>query len=221
MPTAISVTPGLVAAAPTVTSALPPVGPPISRYQAAPWRAISAAWARLSTFWTSVARPSIPRSNGRGGVVVGRASASLTKWTAADSSPATYVGGAATSATGRRRSAARSAIARDRAARAMVCSLPTYRTIRSAPTASAAICAPSSTRCGRAAIRVRSLALRGSPSAPLASTIARPSPRAATVAHFRATGKPAPPRPRRPLSARTSMMARRSPAGGNGPNRRR
>ena len=73
-----------------VTSALPGVvSRPISRYQPSPNRAISAAWARLSTFWTSVGRPSMPRSYGRGGVIVGRASAALTKWTAADSSPAT------------------------------------------------------------------------------------------------------------------------------------
>ena len=78
----------------TVISAVPGVAPrPVSRYQPGPRRAISAAAARLSTFWTSVGRPPIPRSKGRGGVVVGRASPSLTKWTAADSSPATYVAG--------------------------------------------------------------------------------------------------------------------------------
>ena len=73
-----------------VTSAVPRVtARPASRYHRSPLRAISAAWARLSTFWTSVGRPSMPRSNGRGGVVVGRPSPSLMKWTAADSSPAT------------------------------------------------------------------------------------------------------------------------------------
>ena len=51
---------------------------------------------------------------------------------------------------------------------------PTYRTIRSAPTASAAISAPSRTRCGRSRSRVRSFALSGSPSAPLTRTTAGP-----------------------------------------------
>ena len=58
------------------------------------------------------------------------------------------------------------------------------------------------------------LELSGSPSAPLARTTARPSPRSATVAHLRATGKPAPPRPRRPLASRIGI---RSAAVGRGP----
>ena len=50
----------------TVISAVPGVAPrPVSRYQPGPRRAISAAAAaRLSTFWTSVGRPPIPRSKG-------------------------------------------------------------------------------------------------------------------------------------------------------------
>ena len=163
-----------------VSSAVPRVSPrPASRNHRSPKRAISAAWARVSTFWTSVGRPSTPRSNGRGGFDVGRASPSLTKWTAADSSPAMYDRGGATSSIGirvrsARDSSRRSANARSRAAIAWVCSEPTYRMIHSAPTASAASSAPSSTRCGRVAIRTRSFADRGSPSAPLARTIASP-----------------------------------------------
>ena len=115
----------------TVTSAVPGVSArPASRYQAAPYRAMSAAWARLSTFWTSVDFPPMPFSNGRGGTVVGRASPALTKCTAADSSPATYeTGGVAiemgTHGSERDGLAARSASACSRAASAWVCSEPT------------------------------------------------------------------------------------------------
>jgi hypothetical protein len=50
---------------------------------------MSATWARVSTFCTSVGRPPTPFSNGRGGIDVGSATPSLTLCTAADSSPAT------------------------------------------------------------------------------------------------------------------------------------
>ena len=75
VPIAISITPGWLTPPPTVTRALPRVTPdPSSRYQPSPNLAMRATWARVSTFWTSVGRPSTPRSNGRGGTVVGRAS---------------------------------------------------------------------------------------------------------------------------------------------------
>ena len=41
---------------------------PTERNQSAPKRAIRARCASVSTFWTSVGRPPIPRSYGRGGV---------------------------------------------------------------------------------------------------------------------------------------------------------
>ena len=44
---------------------------PSARNQSAPWRAINAMCASVSTLQTSVGRPRTPRSNGRGGTVVG------------------------------------------------------------------------------------------------------------------------------------------------------
>src|ERR1700746_334920 len=85
-----------------------------------------------------------------------------------------------------------------------------------APTASAARRAPSITRWGRVAISVRSFRLSGSPSAPLASTTARPCARSATARHLRATGNPAPPRPSR-LAASSPAISRPPATRGNGP----
>ena len=67
----------------------------------------------------------------------------------------------------------------------------------SAPTARAATAAPSSTRWGNSVSRSRSLPLAGSPSVPLPTTTRGPR-RATTARIFLATGKAAPPRPRRP-----------------------
>ena len=79
----------------------------------------------------------------------------------------------------------------------------------SAPTARAATAAPSSTRWGSSVSKRRSLPLAGSPSVPLPTTNRGPR-RAATARIFLATGKPAPPRPRRP--ARSISSIRRSGA---------
>ena len=62
---------------------------PAQRNQSAPNRAIRATWARVSTLCTRVGRPPIPRSNGRGGVVVGLASPPFSQWMSAVSSPTT------------------------------------------------------------------------------------------------------------------------------------
>src|SRR5207237_2203565 len=104
------------------------------------------------------------------------------------------------------------------AASAARCFVPTYTMMSGAPTAAASRSVPSMTRCGRVAIKVRSLRLSGSPSAPLARTTARPLARLATARHFRPTGNAAPPRPSRladsssPIRCRLEGMAN-GPAG--------
>ena len=77
----------------------------------------------------------------------------------------------------------------------------------SAPTAPAAIRAPSMIRYGLRTIRVRSLKLPGSPSAPLTTTVPARSALAATVRHFVPVGNPAPPRPRSPDASSSSIVA--------------
>ena len=82
----------------------------------------------------------------------------------------------------------------------------TYRYAVRAPTASAASCRPSRTRCGANQSSAASLLLAGSPSAPLATTTGLP-PALATADSFLATGNAAPPRPVRP-AAPTSLDQR-------------
>ncbi len=89
MPSAISYTPGWRTAPLTVTSADPAV--PSSLNQSAPNRAISAMWARVSTFSTSVGRPCAPFWDGRGGTKDGRAAPPFNWLTSAVSWLATYV----------------------------------------------------------------------------------------------------------------------------------
>ena len=79
-------------------------GVPSPRNQPGPYRAISARWASVSTFWTSVGRPSTPRSNTRGGVNCGTAGPPLTRLASADSSPARKRCGDQTISTGSRSS---------------------------------------------------------------------------------------------------------------------
>src|ERR1700761_5821799 len=96
-----------------------------------------------------------------------------------------------------------------------------YRCASVAPTASAASCSPSSTRCGAIRSSIASLRLAGSLSAPLA-TITLRRPRARAVASgLRATGNAAPPRPVRPAAAMSSISAPRWPRYGGGPKRPR
>ena len=64
-------------------------GVPAARNHSAPFQVIPGPWASVSTFWTSVGRPAIPRSWTRGGLLVGVALCPLTKLTAALASPAT------------------------------------------------------------------------------------------------------------------------------------
>ena len=61
----------------------------------APRRAISARWASVSTFWTSVGAPPTPRSNGRGGLRSASPRRRSAKLTSAVSSPATKPSGTA------------------------------------------------------------------------------------------------------------------------------
>ncbi len=78
----------------------------------------------------------------------------------------------------------------------------------SAPTAWAAMSAPSSTRYGSRRRISRSLKQPGSPSAAFTTTVGRSTGDvfAMTVCHFRAAGKPAPPRPRSPAAPTRSTM---------------
>ena len=76
----------------------------------------------------------------------------------------------------------------------------------SAATARAASAPPSSTRCGSASRSARSLRLAGSPSAPLATTIARPR-EPATARILMAVGNAPPPRPSSPARSISSINA--------------
>ena len=69
---------------------------------------------------------------------------------------------------------------------------------------------------GRGPAARASLRLAGSPSAPLATTIRGPRARPATARSFTAAGKPAPPRPRRPLRSTASISSRALAAAGRG-----
>ncbi len=127
--------------------------------------------------------------------MVGVATPSFRKWTAAVSAPATYRAGADATETRRLSGSSRSPSARSIAARAPSWRSPMYRITRFARSTRAAVNAPSSTACGLSVIRCRSLRLRGSPSAPLTTMTAFPRDRSATAPHFIAVGKAAPPRP--------------------------
>ncbi len=72
---------------------------PSSRNQRAPYRAIRARWARVSTFWTRVGAPPRPRSDTRGGTNVGSAGPPPSRLTRADSWPARNRGGASVTVT--------------------------------------------------------------------------------------------------------------------------
>ena len=80
-------------------------------------------------------------------------------------------------------------------------------TILLAPTANAAISAPSSTRYGSRRRIMRSLNEPGSPSAAFTTTVVGSASEAlaATVCHLRPVGNPAPPRPRSPDDATASI----------------
>ena len=67
---------------------------PAARNQRGPYRAISARWARVSTFCTRVGAPPRPRSLTRGGWNVGSAGPPPSRFTSAVSWPARNRGGA-------------------------------------------------------------------------------------------------------------------------------
>ena len=81
------------------------------------------------------------------------------------------------------------------------------------PSARARISAPSSTRCGACRSSAASLPLAGSPSAALTTTTGRRR-LAATARTLRATGKPAPPRPRSDADSASRTTAATSSSGG-------
>ena len=177
---------------------------PTDRNHDAPYRAISARCARVSTFCTSVGLPPRPRSDSRGGVAAGAGTPRSIQRTTALASPPTN-----RSAAVRTRIRTRSKRAWRRSATASSMMSRTHRcttiTASLAPVSSAAITAPSRTRCGDLAISTLSLALAGSPSVPFAITTAAGP--AATAASLRAVGNPAPPRPVSPARATSAISA--------------
>ena len=166
VPTGTSTTEGRTTDPATVTSVVPgALVQPLSRNQSPPLRPISARCASVSTFCTSVGRPSTPFWNGRSGNT-GVATPSPTQCARALSSLATYRAGGSTRAIGTGSSS------RSRRARVSTSSAaePRWTAMRAseAPTLCAANERPSRTRCGLAAMRATSLLLAGSPSIPLA-----------------------------------------------------
>src|SRR5436305_1319096 len=97
VPASTSSTPG-ERTAPAAVSSTVPAAPrrPADRYHSAPYLAMRAICASVSTFWTRVGAPSTPATCGRGGFEVGVLIDELTKFTTALDSPATYRAGAAT-----------------------------------------------------------------------------------------------------------------------------
>ena len=90
---------------------------------------------------------------------------------------------------------------------ASVASARTAMTTSLAPTANAAIAAPSMTANGSCSRRNRSVPVAGSAPYPLTTTYRRGASVAAAVRHFRAAGNPAPPRPRNPDAAIVAIVA--------------
>ncbi len=195
-PSGTSSTPGTRTAPLTVTSIVPgSAAVPASRNQSGPYRTSRPRWASVSTLCTSVGRPRTPFSDTRGGVLRGSAGPPSTARTTADSWPDTKPAGAVDQLRTDRVQAgpvplgqrgSHGVLGRPGAAgRAR-------HAARRPP--GAATCRPSSTRCGAPTSSVRSLALAGSPSAPLPMTTGcRP---AATARSLRCAGNRAPPRGR-------------------------
>ena len=203
VPGAASTTPGRWTAPRSVSSTVPgSSGVPTARNQPAPWRAISATWAKVSALASTVGRPSTPRSAVRCGETVGRAGPPDRCRTMADASPATYRSGPSTMRTAgsRRARCRRSSIAAVSAVTVADAPRCTQSTTSPAPTAPAAATAPSTTRCGARAASQASFSDAGSLSAALTTTTGRRRP-AAAVRSLRASGKAPPPRPVSPAAA--------------------
>ncbi len=145
---------------------------------------------------------------------MGIASPPSSQCTRALSSPATkWFGVARICTSGRGSTPRRSSSARRAATSSRSAPRSTHTRTSVAPMARAASSAPSSTRCGDDASRKRSLALAGSPSVPLTTTMG--SPGTSSAARSLCTvGKPAPPRPRRPAASTSSTSERARPFGG-------
>jgi len=187
----------------TVSRAVPgDSGVPISRNQAAPNRAMSAACASDSTFCTRVGRPPTPWSRTvRNPVKLGVATpCPAMVFTAADSWPARNRSGAATTSMG---TGSRARCRLDSMADLMAVVAPdgTYIRISDAPIHRAAMDAPSRTRWGSWWMSIRSLPLAGSPSAPFPTTTGLRNLVPPTDRHLAATGNHAPPWPRSPLTS--------------------
>ena len=165
-------------------------------------------FASVSTLETSVGAPPTPRSNGRGGVDVGSRGAAVQERRRAPTprprrtGRGCTIGRSFTPAVDAGAPPARRSRARRRPGRR---GRPRSRPRSRRPRARRG--RPRRGRgAARSASRTLSLPLGGSPSAPFATTIARPRP-PATASSLRAVGKPAPPRPRRP-AAPTSVDER-------------
>ena len=201
LPRSASTTPGRLTEPVTVNSEVPGSSAvPAERNQAAPCRATSATWARVSALRTSVGRPPTPDSVTRVNGSRGRAGRPSSWLTSAVSWPAMKPPSSWTTSTFRPRAAARAAVGS--------ISGPTARTARLACIARARVSRPSSTRWGLRVSRTASLWLSGSPSMPLPTTTGFRAP-AATERTLVAVGKPAPPRPVSPLSVTASRSSSR------------
>ena len=171
VPVGTSTTPGRGTAPPTVTRTVPgSVGDPSAANQSGPKRARRASCASVSALATRVGRPSTPLRQTGDCRPAGRASPVLRNRTSAVASDARYRAGTATGSTvtadaGR----CDNATGRVRSTDEPACPAST---IRSAPTAAAAVSAPSITRCGDRSSSTSSLAEVGSASQQFATTTA-------------------------------------------------
>ena len=195
MPRGISSTPGcvrVVGSVPLIVARKVPGsdGVPRARNQPAPLRAIRASWASVSAFSTRLGRPSTPRRKTGTRGSEGTPGRPSSRFTSADSCPATNPPGSTRTSTRVPRAARCTGSAGMRGPRAS--------TILFAPSAAPTRDRPSTTRPGERASSSASLPLSGSPSIALPTMTGRCP---ATEASLRAVGKPPPPRPVSPASS--------------------
>ena len=133
--------------------------------------------------------------------------------TAADSWPARNLSGASTTSMSTESTPKRRRSSMERSTVGMA-EPGTWTMTRDAPSAPAAITAPSRTRWGSWWTSSRSFPLAGSPSAPLATMIGRLVIERLTDRHLAPTGNQAPPCPRSPLRSSSSINEALIDAGG-------